>query len=131
MSPPAHISLSSASSPPTVASPPCLFLSPVNSPPAQRSLSPMVLPHRQRRFSVSHVNIPSLSSDEKAAEVGEICVNNVQTPELTEQESQTALSIRRSKRASQKITLHGRNTAMNSLHSQRRSGASEANLIGL
>ncbi|XP_015262025.1 PREDICTED: antigen KI-67 [Gekko japonicus] len=107
--------------------------SPVASPTAQRSLAMFSCnsPHMRGRFSVSRVDVPSISSVEQNVPAKEIDVTKeIKTPETSHQDSQNAQSVRRSgKLVSKRTSLHRRSGAMDAIRAKRQSGASEANLI--
>ncbi|XP_048361751.1 proliferation marker protein Ki-67 isoform X1 [Sphaerodactylus townsendi] len=109
--------------------------SPAASPPARRSpaASPCNFPHVRGRFSVSRIDDPSLSSVQQKVLEREMDVDKeIKTPEPSNQESKTVLSIRRSnKSAPKRMSLHRRSGAMDAIWAKRLRGASEANLIVL
>nr|XP_060623018.1 LOW QUALITY PROTEIN: proliferation marker protein Ki-67 [Anolis sagrei ordinatus] len=118
---------------------PIAHRSPSTSPAARRSPSPLPLvemscgiTQRKGRFSISHVTCPS--SEEGDSITTQIHQNKdfdyVKTSEAVGVVSQADPSVRRSKKISLKrSSMHRRNSTMDSVHSKRRSGASEANLI--
>ncbi|XP_067321891.1 proliferation marker protein Ki-67 isoform X2 [Anolis sagrei] len=113
--------------------------SPAATPIAHRSPSPLPpvemscgITQRKGRFSISHVTCPS--SEEGDSITTQIHQNKdfdyVKTSEAVGVVSQADPSVRRSKKNSLKrSSMHRRSSTMDSVHSKRRSGASEANLI--
>ncbi|XP_061491643.1 proliferation marker protein Ki-67 isoform X2 [Rhineura floridana] len=101
--------------------------SPAASPPAQFSTN---ISQRRGCFSVSHITSPTCSGEQDATSSqmhGDKEFTEVKTPE---QESKAACSVRRSKKTTpRRSSLYRRSGAMGAIHSKRRSGASEANLI--
>ncbi|KAF7239235.1 Proliferation marker protein Ki-67, partial [Varanus komodoensis] len=111
----------------STSSPACRF--PPISPPV---LIPCNKLQSQVRFSVSHVTGPSSLEEQGTIATQEHIKKEfaVNIPEPTEEEPKPTESIRRSQQfASRRSSLRRRSSAMDAIHSRRRSGASEANLI--
>nr|XP_008104893.1 PREDICTED: antigen KI-67 isoform X1 [Anolis carolinensis] len=108
---------------------PIAHSSPSTSPAARKPPTP--LPQRKGRFSISHVTCPS--SEERDSITTQIHQNKefdcVKTSESVGVVSQADSSVRRSKKFALKRSSMRRSSRMDSVHSKRRSGASEANLI--